>query len=48
MVGDVLVAGGGVDLAHALVVGGQVVGCAQDALAKAEQLGSPVCEIDAS
>ena len=35
VIGDVLVAGGGVDLAHALVIGREVDGGADDALAQA-------------
>ena len=46
VVGEVLVAGGGVDLPHALVVGGEVAGCAHDVLAEAEQLRPALGEID--
>ena len=38
VIGEVLVAGGGVDLAHALVVRREVAGCADDVLTEAEQL----------
>ena len=36
VIGDVLVAGGGVDLPHALVVRREIAGCADDVLPEAE------------
>ena len=46
VIGEVLVAGGGVDLALTPVVGGEVGGGAENALAQPQQLGAPECEID--
>ena len=46
VVGDVLVAGGRIDLAHALIVCRQVCCGAKDPLAKPEQLRAPEREID--